>query len=285
MKFHVYQETRQGARHSNQDRIGYLYTKDCAILILCDGMGGHYRGEVAAEFVVHYLAKAFRALAQPTLKEPSQFLFKSIHAAHEALLRYAHKEGMVEVPRTTCVVAVIQDGKVCWAHVGDSRIHLIRDGVLHARSIDHSHVQMLIDANKITQEQAAVHPERNKIFNCMGQPTPPRVDVQKSMPLKMNDYLMLCSDGLWGPVSIPLIVNTLNRCGVGIGVPMLMDLSESLSGRECDNVSAVAFKWMGQAGQPETEDTFAHHRPVSDEDLSMALMYVRGAILGHTVSG
>lgn len=283
MKFHVFQETRQGARHSNQDRVGYLCTKESLLLLVCDGMGGHHRGEVAAEFVVHYLAKAFKALAQPRLKDPATFLFKAIHAAHESLLRYAEKEKMIEVPRTTCVAAIVQDGKAYWANVGDSRLYMIRDGLIHARTMDHSHVQSLLDAGKITAEQAAVHPERNKIYNCVGQPTPPRVDVQKGTNLIAGDYLILATDGLWGPIPMPFVASMISRSGVGIGVPMLMDLSEAVSGRECDNLSAVSMQWLAKDGSPVPEQIDPETKTVTDDDLAMGLHVLRGAMMGKSV--
>lgn len=282
MRFHIFQETRQGARHMNQDRVGYLYTKESMLLVVCDGMGGHHRGEVAAEFTVHYLAKAFRKLAQPRLEDPAQFLFKYVHAAHEALIRYATKEAMHEVPRTTCVAAIVQDGKAYWSNVGDSRLYLIRDGVIHARTKDHSRVQSLMDAGKITVEQAAVHPERNKIFNCIGQPTPPRVDVQKGLALRLNDVMLLATDGLWGPIPMQFVGTTLSRSPMSVGVPMLLDLSEAVSGRECDNLSGVAMQWIGQEGAQETENIVAEERMVNDEDIALALSVLRGGMLGKS---
>lgn len=282
MKFHVFQETRQGARHSNQDRVGYLYTQECALLLVCDGMGGHHRGEFAAEFIVHYLAKAFKAAAQPRLKDPVQFLSRMILAAHEALLKQAAKEGMHEVPRTTCVAAVIQDGKAYWAHVGDSRLYLIREGHVHKRTVDHSHVQSLLDAGKITQEQAAVHPERNKIYNCIGQPVPPRIDVQKGITLNLGDTVVLSSDGFWGPVPMELVASMIESSGLGIGIPMVMDLSEAVSGRECDNLSAVGLKWLSQDGMPVPEDIDPSKKTVSDSDISIALQVLQGAISGKS---
>ena len=246
MKFSIHQETRQGARHSNQDRIGYMYTAESILMVVCDGMGGHHRGEVAAQFVVEFMAKAFRQTALPKLKDSGIFLRKAILAAHNALLRYAEAEKMTEVPRTTCVAVVIQDGKMAWAHVGDSRIYHMRDGALVKRTIDHSQVQMMIDKGEITEQEAEVHKDRNKIFNCMGQPTPPRIDVSKAMSLKEGDSVLLATDGLWGPVPTSMMGRALTKMDLKVALPWLLDLSETYSGRECDNLSAVVLKWYGE---------------------------------------
>lgn len=248
MKFSIFQETRQGARHSNQDRIGYMYTAESILMVVCDGMGGHHRGELAAQFVVEFMAKAFKQTALPKLKDSGIFLRKAILAAHNALLRYAEQEKMTEVPRTTCVAVVIQDGKMSWAHVGDSRIYHLRDGALVKRTIDHSQVQMMIDKGEITEQEAEVHKDRNKIFNCMGQPTPPRIDVAKSMSLVEGDSVLLATDGLWGPVPTSMMGRSLTRMELKVALPWLLDLSETYSGRECDNLSAVVLKWYGDDG-------------------------------------
>lgn len=284
VKFNIFQETRQGARHTNQDRIGYLYTKESAIFIVCDGMGGHHKGEVAAEFIVHYLAKAFRAIARPSIKDPARFLEQYTKAAHDALLSYAQKEGMHEVPRTTCVAAIVQEGFVYWINVGDSRLYLIRDGVVCARTVDHSHVQTLIDSGEITEEQAATHPDRNKIYNCLGQPNRPRIDVQRGIRLLTDDVLLLATDGLWGPLSMEHVGRSLFHSGLSIGVPMLMDLSEAITGRECDNLSVVAMHWVAHPLESVSGEGHTEKLSVDDAALDLALFSIRGAILGRQAS-
>lgn len=244
-------------------------------------MGGHHRGELAAEFIVQYVAKSFRKLATPKLSDPAQFLFRSVHAAHEALLRYAEKEKMKEVPRTTCVAAIVQDGKMTFSNVGDSRLYLIRNKSVFMRTLDHSHVQSLVDRGEITEAEAEVHPEKNKIYNCIGQPMAPRVDVKSGIPLVKDDYLLLATDGLWGPLPMPYVATSLQASGSSIGMTMLMDLSESVTGRECDNLSSVALHWRGQNGDPTNGmEEVPDQKPISDEDLSLTLTAIRAAIHG-----
>lgn len=248
MQFQVFQEARKGARPSNQDRIGYVYTNDCLMMIVCDGMGGHARGEVASQIVVDSLAKSFRQSASPKIKDPATFLARTILFAHDAILNFTRVQNMPETPRTTCVAAIVQDGRAWWAHVGDSRLYMLRNGDIFDRTIDHSHVQNLIDQGVITTEQAASHPDRNKIFNCLGQPIPPRIDVHPPISLNPNDKLVLCSDGFWGPLLPSFVAQSLENGRLGVNVPMLMDLAEVLAGRECDNLSAVAMSWISSTG-------------------------------------
>ncbi|MEF9944002.1 MAG: protein phosphatase 2C domain-containing protein, partial [Burkholderiaceae bacterium] len=72
MRFSVYQESRKGGRRVNQDRMGYLYTRESALLMVADGMGGHARGEVAAEIMVQTLAALFQREARPLIVDPAR---------------------------------------------------------------------------------------------------------------------------------------------------------------------------------------------------------------------
>lgn len=277
MQFKMFQEARKGARPSNQDRIGYVYTNDCLMMIVCDGMGGHARGEVASQIAVDSLANSFRKNASPKIKDPATFLARSILLAHNTILTFAKAQDMPETPRTTCVAAIVQDGKAWWAHVGDSRLYLLRAGLVQDRTIDHSHVQNLIDQGAITEAQAIVHPERNKIFNCLGQPVPPRIDVHPSTTLRANDKLVLCSDGFWGPLLPEFLAKSLEHGRAGVNIPMLMDVAEALSGRECDNLSAVSMTWIANEGSAKNAgfpDPAAEELDVDEQALSMSMSVI-----------
>lgn len=277
MRFQVYQESRQGARPTNQDRIGYVYTNECLLMVVCDGMGGHYRGEIASQITVEVMARDFRRYAAPRLRDPAHFLASAILSSHQAIGQLAANNGLSETPRTTCVACVVQEGKVWWAHVGDSRLYMIRAGAMFRKTIDHSHVQTLLDCGSITQEEAAVHPDRNKIFNCLGQPTTPRIDVSQSTLLHEGDRLLLASDGLWGPLDPDFVAKSLATGDLSVATPMLMNLAEALSGRECDNLSGVSMCWMGLGGSPrdvQKSDFRAEAAIVRDDDLQMAAQMI-----------
>jgi serine/threonine protein phosphatase PrpC len=244
-------------------------------MVVCDGMGGHLRGDVAAQYVIEHIGRAFRASAAPKLKDPADFLMKSILGAHKGLNDFAATYKLPETPRTTVVAAIVQDGKASWAHVGDSRLYLIRGDSVVARTMDHSHVQALVDRGIITADEACVHPDRNKIYNCIGQNTVPRIDVQKGIPLKKGDRLVLCSDGLWGPLNDETMTRVMHRAPIHVALPMLMDFAEAWAGREADNLSVVSMAWEGEpeAGQDDgpIRPIQSDRKPIDDADIELAM--------------
>ena len=137
MRFTIYQESRQGGRHNNEDRTTYCYSRDALLMVVADGMGGHHYGEIAAQIAVQTLADTFQREARPLLTDPFRFLQKSMSNAHHAILDYASRHRLRDTPRTTCVACVVQDSIAYWAHAGDSRLYLMRNGKVQAQTRDH----------------------------------------------------------------------------------------------------------------------------------------------------
>lgn len=184
MKFSIYQTSRQGGRRYNQDRVAYAYSRESLLMVVADGMGGHFHGEVAAQIAVELVSEMFRKQADPVLRDPSAFLKASVHQAHEAIFNYTTENDLPDFPRTTCVACVIQNDSAFWAHVGDSRLYHFRRGRLVARTRDHSRVQQLLDLGRITEAQMSTHPERNKIYNCLGGEHPPEVELEPTSSIR-----------------------------------------------------------------------------------------------------
>lgn len=245
MKFSIYQSSRQGGRKYNQDRVAYSYSKDSLLLAVADGMGGHLHGELAAQIAVQMLANSFQKQATPTLKDPFAFLAAGMQHAHDAIGDYAVEHNLLETPRTTCVACVVQDGAAYWAHVGDSRLYLFRGTKLLARTRDHSRVQQLFEQGRITEEQMSTHPERNKIYNCLGGMLPPEVELSGKTKVQENDTMVLCSDGLWSMLSINELASVLNAYPLSQAVQELLDHAEFRGGQDGDNLSLIAMKWGG----------------------------------------
>lgn len=246
MRFTIFQDSHKGGRKVNQDRLAYSYGKEVLLMVIADGMGGHARGEIAAEITVNTITNRFQQEARSTLKRPLDFLHTAFNAAHRAIIAFADQNDMLESPRTTCVGCIIQDGKAWWAHSGDSRLYVLRAGRLAATTLDHSRVQQLMDAGLITQEQAATHPDRNKIYNCLGGVLPPEVTLSEEWHLEVGDTILMSTDGFWAHVPIPFLAGKLTRENIVELLPNLLEEAERRAGSDSDNLSVVAMTWERQ---------------------------------------
>jgi len=294
MQFSIYQESRRGTRKSNQDRIAYCYSREALLMLVADGMGGHLHGELAAQIAMQFITEAFRRSAKPRLSDPRAFLRHALAEAHRAIVQDAEDNGLPESPRTTCVACVVQDHAACWAHAGDSRLYHIRNGRILAQTKDHSLVQQLIDSGRLREDAMAGHPERSRIFNCLGSQRSPRVDLSDETQLAPGDALILCSDGLWSPLSGKIISNAVLKMGIMQGVPELLDEAERRAGRNCDNLSAVALSWRERprgAGPDQTANSLMPPAPdavpvqndyLSDEEIEQAITRIRSEFRRQT---
>lgn len=256
MRFSVYQESKKGGRKVNQDRMGYLYTRDSLLMVVADGMGGHARGEVAAQLTLQTMASIYQRDAKPLLPDPARYLEEAVLASHRELHRYRAEHSLPEAPRTTVVACVVQQGVATWAHAGDSRLYLIRNARIADRTIDHSRVHHLVSSGLIRAEDAKDHPERNRIFNCIGAFVAPTVEVSRPAALRNGDTLLLCSDGLWGALTDRQIAEAFTGKTVMRSVPELMELALTSAGADSDNCTAVAMTWAGSESMdmvPPTE--------------------------------
>jgi serine/threonine protein phosphatase PrpC len=247
MKCTIAHDTRVGKRPYNQDRLGYWRTPEAVLLVLADGMGGHAHGEVAAELTMRHIAAAFRRDAKPRLANPDLFLFRAVGRSHGMLLREAKQLGLDDTPRTTVVACVVQEGHAYWSHIGDSRLYLLRKGQVHARTRDHTLVQQLVDEGRLQEDEVSTHPERNRLLQCLGGVQTPRVEPTASTRLERDDILLLCSDGLWGPLTRRLLLDGLAGAALGDAIPRLAALAEARGGSGCDNISALALAWGEEA--------------------------------------
>lgn len=244
MKFSIYQNSRQGPRNYNQDRLAYSYSKDALLLVLADGMGGHRNGEVAAHLAVKTLTDAFQRLAVPFLSSPAKFLIDHIQQVHDMIDNVTQRDDLIESPRTTIVVAIIQRGFLYCAHVGDSRLYHFRDGHLLFRTEDHSVVQSLYKKGMISKEEMATHPYKNKIYNCLGGETPPQIDLSDRFELLEGDTILLCTDGVWGVLSDLQIREIIqHNIVIADATTKLMDSAEFASDERGDNMSAIGLQW------------------------------------------
>lgn len=243
MKFTIFQNSRQGPREYNQDRLAYSYSKDALLLVVADGMGGHRHGEIAAQLAVTTMTESFQRLAVPTLTSPAKFLTDHIQQIHDMIDQLVQEQEMLEAPRTTIVAAIVQRGMLYCAHVGDSRLYHFRDNHLLYRTEDHSVVQSLYNKGIINKNDMTSHPYRHKVYSCLGGDVPPKIDLADRQELVEGDTVLLCTDGVWGAVGDDQIKQVLSGPSISENVTRLLDQAESISHEQGDNMSAIGLQW------------------------------------------
>ena len=271
MKFSVYQVSRKGGRHKNEDRMGYCYTRSSGLFALADGMGGHPEGEVASQMALQAMADSFQRDARPTLKDPVRFLQEAVLAGHHQLLRYASDRGLLDTPRTTLVACVLQGQSAYWAHCGDSRLYLVRGNKLVARTRDHSYSELhgaLLQSGKPLPPDAHRY-NRNVLFTCLGSPGKPVVDTSGPLLLQAGDRVMLCSDGLWGSVSDAAIVQVLSERPISDAVPELAEQALREAGAKSDNVTVLAVEWESAEAANSAQPMSGH--ALGDEEFASTI--------------
>jgi len=188
-------------RELNEDSGRYVQPEDPEVLshkgvlvVVADGMGGHSAGEVASRLAVEVVTRAYYEDSDDPRTALENAFHEANHEIHKAAEKDASKTGM----GTTCTALVLQNGTAISAHVGDSRLYLVREDSIYLMTEDHSAVMEMVKAGLITLEQARHHPEKNVILRAMG--SHPEVEVttwQEPFPVRAGDHFLLCSDGLY----------------------------------------------------------------------------------------
>jgi serine/threonine protein phosphatase PrpC len=219
-------------RANNQDS-GYAGAQ---LFVVADGMGGHAGGDVASAIALKRIIEADRVFASAN---DAEFALQSSLIAANAMLAETVFEHPELTGMGTTVSAILRSGdKIAIAHIGDSRIYLMRDGELKQITADHTFVQRLVDSGRITPEEAAVHPRRSVLMRVLGDvDAAPEIDTT-IYDLKPGDRWLLCSDGLSSYVSDDKIEAALTA------IPGAKDaadrlVKESLDQGAPDNVTVV----------------------------------------------
>ena len=262
MRFSVYQESHIGGRKNNQDRMGYSFTRDALLLLVADGMGGHIMGEMAAQIAMQTIAALFQENAKPYVKKPENFLEDAFFAAHREIHRYRAINNLPETPRTTIVACLIQHNNAMWAHCGDSRLYWMRGGQILARTRDHSRIETLIAQGKVDASERDTHPDRNKLFNCLGAPNMPIVEISRRASLQAGDIMLLCSDGLWSVLPDHELAQRLHSNTIVRAVPELLTTATGIAGKTGDNVTALAMMWESSENLQGNSTITTHTLPV-----------------------
>ena len=236
-----------GDRQDNQDRAAVIVSEHAAIMLVFDGMGGHADGAIAAEVGMRTVQELFTSASLPLL-DPQGFLYMALSQAHDEVVKLGQEHEVDLRPRATCAVCLVQETGSWWAHIGDSRIYLLRNGGVVTRSRDHSHVEALIQEGAITEEEALLHPMRNFVECCIGGDMPvPDMSVTRKMPLNDGDVLLACTDGLWSGMNNSEIA-AISKCTSMSLAENLKSLSMkalAMNAPYSDNTTGTALRWLG----------------------------------------
>lgn len=194
LRFDTASLSRTGARAHNEDDWGY---RD-GCWVVADGLGGHGGGEVAARLAVEAMLGAW----DPTAPLTTEALTRGLAAAAAAIHSHQTEDPGLSGMRTTLVVLATDGAHALWAHVGDSRLYVLREGRVRLQTEDHSVPQALVRAGELTQAGVRDHPDRNRLLRALGDGQPPRPTLA-AVPLEIlpGDAFLLCSDGFWEAVT------------------------------------------------------------------------------------
>ena len=193
--------TDVGQRRTNNQDYANQYKNKAgkSMVFLADGMGGHRAGNIASEMAVTDLGAAWVATEISTINEVREWFAEYLEKENQQIQRIGQDEEHKGMGTTLEAVAVI-DNQVLFAHVGDSRIGLVRNGEYHQLTSDHSLVNALLKAGQITEEEAAHHPQRNIITQSIGQKDELQPDFGM-VTVEAGDFIVINSDGLTNMIS------------------------------------------------------------------------------------
>jgi protein phosphatase len=216
------------------------------LFVVADGMGGHSGGEVASQIAVKVITQVY----YEDESDPQTALQNAFREANRQIYEVSQTDENLKGMGTTCTALVLRDGSALSAHVGDSRLYLIRDGHIYLMTEDHSAVMEMVKRGWISLSDARHHPDKNVILRAMG--SHPEVEVttwQEPFPLREGDQFLLCSDGLYDLVEdeeikqIVLASDPQNAC------ENLITLAKERGGH--DNITVAIASLKREESNPE----------------------------------
>ncbi len=218
-------------RSSNQDS-GYSGVN---LFVVADGMGGHAGGDIASALATQLVAQVDDVYDDSDLAVGT--LLEVMQSANEKLTNTVREYTYLSGMGTTMDALIFTGVSATVAHIGDSRVYLLRDGVMNQITKDHTFVQTLVDTGRITAEEALYHPRRNVLMRVLGDASDePQFDVY---PLNVlpGDRFLLCSDGLCGVVPNAIIEENMKVSDLDEAAGLLIDEAKEYGAP--DNVTVI----------------------------------------------
>jgi protein phosphatase len=230
---------RDPTKQVNEDSFGHRETPFGVLAVVCDGMGGHVGGREASTAALATIFEGFEKA--PLTTPPREVLRDAIRLANVRVRGLALSDPGGGRPGSTVVSVLVHAGGTEVAHVGDSRVYLVQQGQIFQVTRDHSMVQEMVEAKILTPEQAAVHPDANKITRALGIDDDVQVEVRlQPIAHVAGDAFILCSDGLSDLVEPHEILGIVSSDPPAQAVGKLVDLANARGGH--DNITVVIVK-------------------------------------------
>ena len=232
-------------RQNNEDSFGYWEPEDDQqflrkgrLAVVADGMGGYEGGQEASRLAVETLVEVYRAFGGD---DPQAALVEALQTAHEQIREYSFAHPELRGMGTTCTAAAIVQDALYYVHVGDTRLYLIRDGQITRVTRDHSYVGRLVESGMISREEAETHPQRNILTAALGTNPDLIMDSPgQPEPLRPEDVLLICSDGLWGQVRDSEILDAVENKSAEQTGRKLIELARERGGP--DNITVEVLR-------------------------------------------
>ncbi|HWH31253.1 MAG TPA: Stp1/IreP family PP2C-type Ser/Thr phosphatase [Egibacteraceae bacterium] len=215
-----------------------------AVFAVADGMGGHQAGEVASEAALRPIAALDgQEFAAPEAAQDA--LVEAVVDANRSVVSQARSDPSLRGMGTTLTAVLVRDNHLHIAHVGDSRAYLLRGGRdMTQLTTDHTLVEQLIREGRLARSEAAVHPQRSVITRAIGVDQQVQVDSLPPLQLQPGDQVLLCSDGLTGPVDDHTIAEVLAGTADGdTACRQLIEAANAAGGP--DNITVVLLRLEG----------------------------------------
>ncbi|HXG66185.1 MAG TPA: Stp1/IreP family PP2C-type Ser/Thr phosphatase [Blastocatellia bacterium] len=218
------------------------------LFLVCDGMGGHSGGEVASGLAVKVIGQAY----YESDGGPIEALEKAFRKANKAIFDVARKNGGLQGMGTTGTALVLHNGRAIAAHVGDSRLYLVRDGQIYLMTQDHSAVMEMVKQGILSLDEARHHPDKNVILRALGSHEEVEVSVwDEPFPVREGDRFLLCSDGLYDLVQDEEIRQIVRASAPEVACANLVSLAKQRGGH--DNVTVIVICLKPAVGEADRE--------------------------------
>jgi len=227
-------------RENNEDALSYwepqaeeAFQKKGRLALVADGMGGYEGGQEASRLAIETIQEVY---GQDSTGDPRDALLKGFQEAHHRIREYAEAHPEFQGMGTTCTALALNNLHLYFAHVGDSRLYLVRGSTISRLTRDHSYVGRLVESGVLRSDEAERHPQRHILTAALGAGAEIVADAPLNpIDLEQDDVLVLCTDGLWSLIHEPEIMDIVSKKAASAACSELVQLARQRGGP--DNIT------------------------------------------------